>query len=171
MWQNPDKPITRYLLTFGVFVMVVFITTIYLSTALAIVVSCVLGAIWLLTSQFKYLPKILTLSSTATWALLLYLCFFIGLSYGDASVSEALSTIRKYRELLFIPLLSCFFTEDRYRSWAWQAFVAASAITLVGSYLMDLGLMVGLPTAFSSHFLCFIARTTRLKTISIEFGT
>ncbi len=141
MWQNPDKPVAQRLLSFGAFVMATFVITIYLSTALAIIVSCVLGVLWLLTSQFKHLPKILTLSSTATWALLLYACFFIGLSYGDATTGEAFSTIRKYRELLFIPLLSCFFTEERFRTLAWQAFIAASVLTLVGSYLMDLGLL------------------------------
>ncbi len=141
MWQQALKLYRQYPFNFGELVMVVFIITIYMSTAVAIVLSCVLGAVWLFSKQFKYLFAVLKGPSTATWALLLYLCFFIGLSYGDVPSEEAFSTIRKYRELLFIPLFSCFFTDERYRTWAWKAFIAASAITLVGSYLMDLGLM------------------------------
>ncbi|WP_411728074.1 O-antigen ligase family protein [Methyloglobulus sp.] len=80
-------------------------------------------------------------SPVATWALLLFSCFIVGLGYGHVPNDEAFSVIRKYRELLFIPLLSCFFTNERYRIWAWKAFVVASVVTLVGSYLMDFGIL------------------------------
>ena len=121
--------------------MVIFIITIYLSTAIAIVVSCVLGAIWLITGQYRHLHLVLSNAPPAAWALSLYLCFFIGLAYGDAPSTEAFSIIRKYRELLFIPLLSCFFTNERYRILTWKAFIVASVVTLIGSYLMDFGIL------------------------------
>jgi O-antigen ligase len=141
MWQTVQKLYRQHPINIYELVLVVFIVTIYMSTAIAIIVSCILGGTWLFTKQYQHLPAVLKHNSTATWALVLYLCFFIGLSYGDASSEEAFSTIRKYRELLFIPLLSCFFTSERYRIWAWKAFICASAITLIGSYLMDLGLL------------------------------
>jgi O-antigen ligase len=139
--QVKAQPFQARLDVFGVSIVVIFIVSIYLSTALAIILSGVLGGIWLLTAQFKILPAVLVNSSVAKWALLSYLCFFMGLFYGDAPTEEAYSIIRKYRELLFIPLLSCFFVDERYRSWAWKAFVIASILTLIGSYLMDFGIL------------------------------
>lgn len=139
--QQKVKLMQQRLLGYGTYVMGLFIVSIYLSTALAIVVSVLIGLLWLLTAQFQKLPTVLRDSPVAIWALLLYLCFIVGLSYGDAPSSEAFSMLRKYRELLFIPLLSCFFTDERYRLWAWKAFVIGSVLTLLTSYLMDFGIM------------------------------
>lgn len=125
----------------GAYLMALFIVSIYVSTATAIVVSCLVGVWWLITRQFKQLSAILKTSPVAAWALVLYLCLFIGLGYGQVADDAAYSTIRKYRELSYIALLSCFFTDQRYRTIAWKAFIVASAISLAGSFLMDLGLM------------------------------
>jgi O-antigen ligase len=141
MSQHTIKLIQQNLLGYGVFITALFIISIYLSTALAIIISVVMGLLWLLTFQFQKLPAVFKDSSVATWALLLYLCFILGLSYGDVPSEEAFSMLRKYRELFFIPLLSCFFTNERYRLWAWKAFIIASVLTLLGSYLMDFGIM------------------------------
>ena len=141
MWQNALKFYRQHPINTGEFILVVFIVAIYLSTALSIVASCLLGVVWLFTKQYRHLPTVLKNNPTTIWALILYLCFFIGLSYGDAQADDAYSTIRKYRELFFIPVLSCFFTQERYRTWAWKAFIAASVFTLLGSYLMDLGIL------------------------------
>ncbi|MEQ1545299.1 O-antigen ligase family protein [Methyloglobulus sp.] len=139
--QHKAKLVQQRLLGYGTYVMGLFIISIYLSTALAIVVSVLIGLLWLLTAQFQKLPKVLKDSPVAIWALLLYLCFIVGLCYGDALSSEAYSMLRKYRELLFIPVLSCFFTDERYRTWAWKAFIIGSVLTLATSYLMDFGIM------------------------------
>jgi len=141
MNQHSVKLIQQRLLDYGVFITALFIISIYLSTALAIIISVLMGVLWLLTAQFQMLPTVLKDSPVATWALLLYLCFIVGLSYGDVPSAEAFSILMKYRELFFIPLLSCFFTNERYRIWAWKAFIIASVLTLLGSYLMDFGIM------------------------------
>lgn len=141
MSQHIVKLIQRRLLGCGVFITALFIISIYLSTALAIIVSALMGLLWLLTFQFQKLPTVLMDSPVAAWVLLLYIWFIVGLSYGDVPSVEAFSVLRKYRELFFIPLLSCFFTNERYRIWAWKAFIIASVLTLLGSYLMDFGIM------------------------------
>jgi O-antigen ligase len=141
MSQHTIKLIQQRLLGYGVFITALFVISIYLSTALAIIISAVMGLLWLLTFQFQKLPAVFKDSPVATWALLLYVCFIVGLSYGDVPSAEAFSILRKYRELFFIPLLSCFFTNERYRRWAWKAFIIASVLTLLGSYLMDFGIM------------------------------
>jgi O-antigen ligase len=139
--QTKAKLWRQRLLDYGAFIIALFIISIYLSTALAIVLSVLIGLLWLITAQFQLLPQVHKGCPVATWAVLLYLCFIVGLCYGDAPSAEAYSMLRKYRELLFIPLLSCFFTNERYRLWAWKAFIVGSVLTLLISYLMDFGIM------------------------------
>jgi len=115
-----------------------FLASIYFSTALAIVLSVVLALLWLASGKFKSLPDTLKQCPVALWSLLLFACFIVGASYGDATSSDAIAMLKKYRELLFIPLLLPFLTEQRYRNWAWSAFMVASVVTLLGSQLMSM---------------------------------
>ena len=145
------KSLEQSLSSAGAFLMALFIVTIYTSTALAIVLSVLLALVWIATARYSLLPSLISTSSVTVWASVLYLCFIAGLAYGDVPSDEAFSTLRKYRELLFIPILSCFFTNERYRIFAWKAFLIASIFTLLSSYLMDFGLLGELsrPGSFS----------------------
>ena len=120
--------------------MFAFIVAIYLSTSSAIILSAILGLIWFLNKEYRKFPFILGKSPVSIWALMLFSCFVLGLFYGDISRSEAFSVMRKYRELLFIPLLSCFFSEEKYRVWAWRAFFVGGVLTLIGSSLLHFGI-------------------------------
>ena len=77
----------------------------------------------------------------AAWSLLLLLCFIVGLCYGDATNSDALSMLSKYRELLFIPIVTVFLNAERSRYWAWNAFILSSVLILLISYLMHFGVL------------------------------
>jgi O-antigen ligase len=116
-----------------------FIVAIYLSTAAAVIFSACLGLLWLVTGQYRKLPNVISSSPVSLWGLALFTCFLIGLGYGDTPKVEAFSIIRKYREFVFIPILSCFFTEEKYRIWAWRAFFAGGVLTLIGSSLLHFG--------------------------------
>jgi O-antigen ligase len=118
-----------------------FIVAIYFSTSLAIMLSGLLALLWLLSGQFMVLPVTLKKNPVAAFSLLLLLCFIVGLGYGVATHSEALSMLSKYRELLFIPLLTAFLSTERTRSWAWNAFIISSVLILVISYLMHFGIL------------------------------
>ena len=118
-----------------------FIAGIYFSTSLAVILSVIVGLLWILSAQFMNLPDILKKHPVALWALLLYGCFIVGLSYGFVSSSDALSMMGKYRELFFIPILMSFLTTERYRDWAWIVFIAASIGILLISYLMHFGII------------------------------
>lgn len=138
------QSIRQPLLNFSIVVMGLFVFSIYISTAMAIILSGVLGVLWLATARFNELKTIFNQSAMPRWALALFCCFIAGLAYGDAPGDEAISMLKKYRELLFIPLLSCFFTDVRYRTLAWKAFFAASVFTLLSSFLMSYGMMKSL---------------------------
>jgi O-antigen ligase len=118
-----------------------FILGIYFSTSISVIVSVILGVLWLFSAQFKGLPNVLKRYPVAAWSLALFVCFIIGASYGSATSKEAVSLVKKYRELIFIPVLIPFLQIRPYRDWVWKVFILASLLTLLGSYLMGTGLL------------------------------
>ncbi|MGR8941488.1 MAG: O-antigen ligase family protein, partial [Gammaproteobacteria bacterium] len=118
-----------------------FIVSIYFSTAVAIVGSILTALMWLLSGRFICLPETVKTYPVAAWSLVCYAVFFVGLLYGNTAHEEAFGVIKKYRELLFIPVLLPVLSEMRYRDRAWRAFVIASVISLAISYLMSLGVL------------------------------
>ncbi len=124
----------------GSFCVALLVVTIYFSTALAIVLSAIVALLWLVSRQFINLPTILKNYPVALWSLLLFACFLVGSHYGTAPRSDGVAMLKKYRELLFIPLLLPFLTDERCRQWVWNAFIIASIVTLLGSHLMNMGL-------------------------------
>lgn len=117
--------------------LVLYIISIYFSTALAIMLSGVLAVLWLVTGQFRRLPTMLKNTPVALWSLLLFVYFIVACSYGDGTSNDAITMLKKYRELLFIALLLPFLVDERFRRWAWLAFMIASLITVLGSQLMS----------------------------------
>ncbi|CAG1020916.1 hypothetical protein MTYM_00627 [Methylococcales bacterium] len=127
-------------LKIGGYGIVLWIAAIYFSTALAIMLSAILVLLWLISGEFKALPTLLKQYPVATWSLLLFACFLIGLIYTDASHSDAIGMVKKYRELLFIPLLLPFLQAQKYRDMAWWTIIIASLITVIGSQFMSMDL-------------------------------
>jgi len=125
----------------GGYVMVPFIFAIYFSTGLTTILSVLLGLCWLIAAEFKNIPEILKSQPVALWSWCLIGCFLFGLSYGSTPLNEGLQMVSKYREFFFIPLLISFLRIERYRDWAWKAFVIASVITLLVSYLKNIGVL------------------------------
>lgn len=136
--DNLAHRVQRQPLQIGAGAAALFIAAIYFSTSLAIIMSGVLGVIWIGTARFRMLPATLKNYPVAAWAMVLFGCFLVGLSYGSATAGDAYAMVKKYRELVFIPVLLAFLTTQRYRDWAWTAFVAASAATLLASYLIEM---------------------------------
>jgi len=124
------------LLEYSSFIIVPFIVSIYFSTALSSILSVLIIVIWLLSGQFMALPGTLKKYPVAAWAMLVYVWLIIAASYGQASSEDVFYTLTKYIELFLIPLLIACFTLESQRGRAWNAMIAASVITLLGSYLM-----------------------------------
>jgi O-antigen ligase len=134
-------PSQQQIISVGCSLTGLFLLAIYFSTALAIILSAVLALLWLLSGQLLALPSTLQKFPVAAWALLLYICFIAGLGYGQADPKEAHVMLSKYRELLLLTILLPFLSTERYRNWAWKAFIAASVLSLSVSYLMDMGVL------------------------------
>ncbi|MEQ1527740.1 MAG: O-antigen ligase family protein [Methylococcales bacterium] len=135
---NKYQALARHI---GSVITIPFIFAIYFSTSLSTITSIVLGVLWLGSAQFRDLPRLLRLQPVALWALLLCACFLIGLTYSSAAGNKAISLASKYRELFYIPILMAFFNTERYRRWAWLAFVSASVASLLISYLKLAGIL------------------------------
>jgi len=129
------------LLKAGAVIIPLFVVAIYFSTKLSSVLSGLLGVLWLLAGQYKTLSEILMKNLVASSSLLLFGFFIVGLSYSSVSYTDAFSMLLKYIELIFILLLTAFLSTERYRYWAWNAFIISSVLILIISYLMDVGVL------------------------------
>lgn len=144
---------------------VLLMLTIPFSTTVSITLTFLIIGCWILSSQYRTLPTILCENPVALAALLLYGLLLVGTLYSDATIEASSLMLRKYRELLVLLVLLPFMQKEKYRRWTINAFVAASVVTLLGSYLKDLGVLpmhrVGTAT-FKSHithslFMAFFA--------------
>ncbi|MGZ8226937.1 MAG: O-antigen ligase family protein [Methylococcaceae bacterium] len=135
------RQIQSRLWEYGGFFTAALMVSIYFSTALTTIVTVIVAILWVFSAQFLYLPETLKKNPVLLWSVLLFLCFMLGLSYSSAEDGEAFSMLRKYRKLLFIPVLFSFLTTPRHRQWVWGSFIVISIITLLGSYLMEAGFL------------------------------
>ena len=131
------KPFVRAGALFSALLML----TVPFSTTISIAMSFLVFACWLLSSQCRTLPHLLRSNPVAASAMLLYGLFLIGTLYGDSGTNGSMSMLRKYRELLLLVILIPFLQEERYRRWMITAFIVGCVITLLGSYLKDLGIL------------------------------
>jgi O-antigen ligase len=139
--QNVSSCYRERVLNAGSLLTVFFFVAIYFSTALALIGSILVALAWLLSGAFKSLPDTIKKNPVAAWSLVLYACFFVGLAYGNVSPEWMGEMLKKYRELLFIPVLLPLLSAQRHRDRAWRAFLIASVISLAISYLMSFGII------------------------------
>jgi O-antigen ligase len=78
-------------------------------------------------------------SPVALSSLLLFGLFALGVAYSSAPLSEALSSLQKYRELLLLPLAMTTFNQAHWRQRAYYAFFAAILLAVLLSFAMRLG--------------------------------
>jgi O-antigen ligase len=87
-------------------------------------------------------------------ALLLFGWLALSLAYTEVSLDEGLRVLKKYRELLLIPLFIPLLADPRVRRWTVHAFVAAMLLTLLLSYaeamrqIVESGALVRDPEVF-----------------------
>ncbi len=112
-------------------------TVLPLSTALLSVFSISTLFFWLLSGNIKNFPDILRTNRVALLSLLLLFLFVIGLSYTNASLGDSLSYLKKYRELLFIPIvLSILRNKPILKRRCEYGFLLGCTLLLITSYSM-----------------------------------
>lgn len=88
--------------------------------------------------------RILSKHPVALAALALFTLLLVGTSYSSVPVAEALKTLNKYRELLYIPLFIVLFQTANARRYGLYGLAAGVVLTLLLSYISGLsGFTIG----------------------------
>src|SRR5919106_2228740 len=111
------------------------------STALCSVTMILFLGFWIAAGCYREKLRLIRANPIALWSVALFMMFFVGILYSSASVAESLETLRKYRELLYIPLLLTAFNEPQWQRRGYYAFFIAVASMLLLSYAKLLGLL------------------------------
>ncbi len=112
-----------------------------ISTALDEILLVLLLILWLAGDRFREKIAAVRDNPVVLPALALFGMYLLGLFYGDATVREALGSLKKATNFLYIPILIFFFREERIRRLALGGFLAAVALMVLISYLLWLGVM------------------------------
>lgn len=87
---------------------------------------------WLLSGEIGNLPKVVR-ENRATWPpLLLFIMLFIGIFYSAAGWQESLMIFKKYRELIYFPIVLSFLLTERERRGSHDAAHRAKYALLAG---------------------------------------
>lgn len=132
-----EDPVVRA----GAFFSALFMLTLPFSTAVSIATTGLVFLCWMLSCQFRRLPVLLSTNPVAAGASLVYGFLLIGTLYGDTARNDSFSLVWKYREFALLLILMPFMQQEKYRRWVVTAFIIASIMTLLGSYLKDFGVL------------------------------
>ena len=140
--MNTRKTITYYLSQAGALAVIATCFFIPFSTAFTALFSTLTILFWILSGKFLKLPEILRTSPVSLIALLLFLLFLIGLLYSPAELTDSLSNLKKYRELIFFPIVISLLRDKRWAQVsAENGFIAGCIVLLVVSFGMSLSLI------------------------------
>lgn len=126
----------------GTFAVIAACFSIPLSTSLMALTTGLVLFFWILSGKFLLLPKILKTSPTALIATGLFLLFLLGILYSSADLTTAAETLKKYRELIFFPVILSFLLDNpRARKGAEIAFISGCLLLLAASFGMALSIL------------------------------
>lgn len=117
-----------------------------LSVPISVALDNALLAVILLGAMFNLgsIARIARSHPVARAATLLFLALLLAMSYGMTPLTEAFSILGKYVDLLFIPIMLIWLSNENVRCRARYAFLLAMAITLVMSYLVWMKVLPGM---------------------------
>jgi len=135
-----------------------------LSVPISVALDNVLMAVVLLGALFSLgsISRIAATQPVARAALMLFAILFLAMLYGATPLKEAVSTLGKYIDLMFVPIFIFLLADEAVRRKARHAFILAMLITLFMSYLVGLKILPimswmtvfaepGNPVIFHSH--------------------
>ena len=113
-----------------------------LSTSLLGIFSILAVLAWLLSGSISDLPRVFSSYPHSFIAFILFLFMSVALLYSPAPLEQGVDTLRKYRELLLMPLvISLLSVSYRYREMAENMFLSGCIVLMVISYGMAFGII------------------------------
>jgi O-antigen ligase len=110
-----------------------------ISTALDNVLSGAILLLWLASGDYAHKLRDIRANPVALAALALFALCIVGVIWSIGSSADDLLFLRKYSNLLLIPILLTLFSEEEDRRRGLLAFCAALVVTLIASYGLALG--------------------------------
>ncbi len=92
---------------------------------------------WLVSGRITQIPAITKENPVALTSLLLFILFLLGIAYSSSDIGYSLEILKKYREVIYIPiLLSLFSGTGKAIDRCERSFIAGCIFLLIISYLM-----------------------------------
>jgi O-antigen ligase len=146
--MTPFKPFvfnhntSRHIMKLGCFALCLAVFCTPLSTSLMGTFSALAVFCWLLSGRFLSLINLLKRYPAALISLLFFLYMCAAITYSPAELGEALSILKKYRELLLLPIcVSMFSFSSKYRELAEYSFFTGCLVLMAVSYCITLGIL------------------------------
>ncbi len=113
-----------------------------ITTSLLSLFSILTLVFWLLSGKITDIPALFKSNNLVLLSLLLFLLLVIGMAYSAADIGESLSYLKKYRELLFIPVvISLLHDNSDARKKCEMSFLVGCTLLLIISYCMYFSLI------------------------------
>ncbi len=126
----------------GSYVLIAACFFIPLSTSLMGLFAALVVLFWLGSGNFKDIGALFKSSPISAASILLFLVFIAGLFYSPASLEEGIDALKKYRELIYFPIvMSSALHHRKNAAMAINAFFLGCIVSLLASYGMFLDLI------------------------------
>lgn len=134
---NSRKKITDYFLSAAIVATLASCLVLPFATSMLSLFSTLLLIFWLLSGKFLDLPSLVKTEPVVSVSLLLLILFILGLSYSPTDLPDSLTVLKKYRELIFIPIvISLLKDNEAARKNCEHCFIVGCIILLLISYAM-----------------------------------
>lgn len=124
-----------------IFLVIFACFSIALPTAFMSIAMGLLVLVWLVSGDYSAKIKLISNNPAALIAAALFCLYGLGMLYSSAAWDMRLAWWLKYHKLLYIPLIISVLTNEKYREYAIQAFLAGMLLVLIISYLKWLGIV------------------------------
>ena len=124
-----------------IFLVIFACFSIALPTAFMSIAMGLFVLVWLVSGNYTAKIKLISNNPAAMVAVALFCLYGLGMLYSSASWDMRLTWWFKYHKLLYIPLIVSVLTNEKYREYAIQAFLAGMLLVLIISYLKWLGIV------------------------------
>lgn len=126
----------------AIFSMIATCLAIPFATALVSLFSALTFIFWIFSRRYNIFLNIVKTNPVAFCATSLFILFLLGLTYTSTEMGEALDYLKKYRELLFIPIcISLVYDNQHAKTNCEYGFLTGCIILLVISYSIFFGVI------------------------------
>ena len=124
-----------------IFLVIFACFSIALPTAFMSIAMGLFVLVWLVSGDYSAKIKLISNNPAALIAVALFCLYGLAMFYSSAPWDMRLAWWLKYHKLLYIPLIISVLTNEKYREYAIQAFLAGMLLVLIISYLKWLGIV------------------------------